>query len=193
MSIEELLLSNEWKHITWFEGLYIIHISGDIVSIPRKGTSRIPLKLKPGVDRNGYLRIYLSKLSKKWTLKVHRLVWLTFKPLEPWKPILWHKDNNKRNPHVDNLYWTTCKENVQHAYRDWLCKIFPTWNPNKWKFGKDSRFAKTVGQFDKNNIYIQSFPSLIEAGAALNIPRQSISWVCRGINKTAGWFIWKFL
>lgn len=32
--------------------------------------------------------------------------------------IVGHKDNNKLNPHKNNLYWTTIQENTQKAFDD---------------------------------------------------------------------------
>ena len=184
---------HEWQPIKWYEWLYLIHISGAIVSLPKKWASWTMTPLKTSIDRWWYLRTYLCKDGEKKTVRVHRLVWFTFKEPEPWKLFLWHLDNNKQNPHVDNLYWTTNQENIQHAYRDGLCKIFPKGNPNEWKFGSESRFAKRVGKFDKMNNLIESYESLIDAESSTKVSRQCISWVCRWVHKTAWGFIWKFL
>lgn len=67
-------------------------------------------------DKNGYLRVALVADRIPKTKKIHRLVLSTFKPILGWeKKQVNHKDCNKKNNHLDNLEWVTCKENNRHA------------------------------------------------------------------------------
>lgn len=78
--------------------------------------------LKPSPNRKGYLRVYLSVNSKKYTKPIHRLVALTFleNPLN--KETVNHKDCNKLNNNSTNLEWLTNKENIQHAFKNGIFK-----------------------------------------------------------------------
>ena len=55
----------------------------------------------------------------------------------------------------------------------------------------DSRF-RSVSQFDKRGKYICSYKSIKEAGASTGISKTGIVGVCRGKNKTAGGYIWRY-
>ena len=100
-----------WKDIKGFENLYQVSNFGRVKSLPRKGQRR-ELVLKPTPDTKGYERVKLTKDSKGYTKKVHRLVAETFIPNPKNKPTVDHIDGNKRNNNVSNLRWFTYKEQV---------------------------------------------------------------------------------
>ena len=55
------------------------------------------------------------------------------------------------------------------------------------------KFGKIVNQYDLNNNFIQSFPSVSAAADFLNKKGVShITDVCKGKRKTAYGFIWRF-
>lgn len=60
--------------------------------------------LKPRLFK-GYLRVKINGS----THLVHRLVALTYIPNPENKPCVCHKDNNRTNNRVENLYWGTYK------------------------------------------------------------------------------------
>ena len=71
---------------------------------------------KPSISKNGgYLVVYLplGKRGKVKCVRVHKAVAETFIPNPNNYPVVNHKDENKQNPRVDNLEWTTYKGNTQ--------------------------------------------------------------------------------
>jgi len=75
-----------WKDIPNYEGYY-------------------QLVLRTSFDKDGYLRLTLSRNGKRKNLKNYKLVAVTFlnHTFEKSKKVVDHKDNNKLNNHVDNL------------------------------------------------------------------------------------------
>ena len=71
--------------------------------------------LVPRLHTKGYLFVELRKNSKGSQKLVHRLVAETFIDNPNNYPYVCHKDNNKRNPHKDNLFWGTHKMNMAHS------------------------------------------------------------------------------
>lgn len=150
--------------------------------------------MKEQTHHQWYKRISLILNWKKKTIKVHRLVAITFIPNPDNKKCVCHKDNNKSNNNISNLYWGTHSENTKQAFNDWLIVSgFMVYNPHAWKRWSSSWFAKKISQYDKLWNLIRKFDSIVDAEAECHIARQSISAVCRWVRKTAWWFVWKFI
>ena len=74
--------------------------------------------LKPTNDARGYLKIVIDGHH----YKIHRLVAMHFKRNPDDKPIVNHKNGNKKDNRASNLEWVTQSENVQHAWKKGLIK-----------------------------------------------------------------------
>lgn len=94
---------------------------------------------------SNYAYVDLFKQGKRTRYSRHRLVAEHFIPNPYNYPIVGHKDDNCFNNNVDNLYWTTQKENVHKEYS----KCSPIRNFKKCKL-----FYK--------NILIKEFESISE-------------------------------
>lgn len=112
-----------WKDIDGFEGLYEISNKGRVKTLkPRRG-----MKSKEGLiavthDSWGYPRVLIYKDKKVHAKRIHRLVAINFIPNPLNKVSVNHIDGNKLNNHVDNLEWSTWKENSDHAVMTGLNK-----------------------------------------------------------------------
>ncbi len=60
------------------------------------------------------------------------------------------------------------------------------------KMRKNSRWNKCVGQYDLQGNFIKEWTSQSEAGRFYNIDSTGIYACCRGKQKSAGGFIWKY-
>lgn len=56
-----------------------------------------------------------------------------------------------------------------------------------------NKSGKRVAQYDMDNNFICEYISCAEASRILNIPRTSISKTCRGEQRSAGGYIWKYV
>ena len=99
----------EWRPIKGYEGLYEVSNTGLVRNVV-KGRY-----LKPGFDKNGYLKCVLSKGGKQRTVYIHRLVATAFIPNPDGLPQVNHRDEDKTRNVVDNLEWCTSKYNVNYG------------------------------------------------------------------------------
>lgn len=104
-------------NIEFFPGYYISK-DGVLYSRYRGGYLKdkySPMKLYK--RSNGYVQAVLKvrKLGLIRRVYIHRLVAETYIPNPDNKPCVCHKDNNRSNNSVNNLYWGTYKENTTQA------------------------------------------------------------------------------
>lgn len=152
--------------------------------------------MKPYKIYNDYLIISLHKEWERNNKFIHRIILVTFDSSFDIDSLFEvnHKDWRKDNNALHNLEYCTRKQNIRHAYKNWLCEnnIFKKRNPFKNMIGSLNSKSKKVKQFTKEEDFIREWNSLKEASLSLNIQRTSISSCCLWKQKMAGWFIWKF-
>lgn len=157
-----------WKDIKGYENMYQISNFGRVKSLPRKYAGTKTRILKPHLEKDGYLRVKLSKNNKSICCKVHRLVCESFIKNPNNLDTVNHIDKNKQNNNVLNLEWMSNINNIRYSQN------------------------KKVVQYDKNYNLIKEFNSMIEAQNELKINKSNICQCCLGKRKTAGGYIWKY-
>jgi ribosomal protein L25 (general stress protein Ctc) len=164
---------DEWRDVPDFEGLYKVNRKGEIWSVKRN------IIKKPQLGGGTYYRIQLRKGDKVHTLRVHLIVATAFlEPPADSSMVIDHKDGNKTNNHVDNLHWTTQRNNMSLAIER----------------GELKHRTRAVRQM-KDGVVVAEYPSIKEAAAQLGINR---SHLCNVLRKqqghvTAGGFEWEYV
>ena len=155
-----------WKDCKGYEGLYQVSNLGRVWSI------RSQKYLNGSIDKDGYIQVYLTaKNGKCKKERVHRLVALVFLDNPTRMPVVNHIDENKENNCVDNLEWTSIKDNANHGTR------------NK-RVSKANSIPVYCFELDK------TFYGAREAERELGINHSSISKACHGKQKIAGGYHW---
>ena len=124
---------------------------------------------------NNYVYVGVTmENGKNRSHRVHKLVATAFleKPLDC--TVVGHKNNIKHDNRVENLYWTTVKENTQKAYDDGLAVN---------KKGYEDSQSKPVNVY-KNGALFCDYGSLKECSREMNIPVQTIIRRCNNEIKT---------
>lgn len=125
-------MSELWKDVAGYEGIYQVSNMGNVKSLDRyvnHSRSKSGKKLSKGkilskqIDRGGYSTVYFSVSGKGQHKKVHRLVCEAFSGKEDGKTLVNHIDGNKGNNAADNLEWCTSKYNINHAVDNGLFYI----------------------------------------------------------------------
>ena len=71
--------------------------------------------LKYNINDKGYMQVSLFKNNKPHTVRVHRAIAETFLGEHPGMDVR-HRDRDRTNNRVDNLYWTTRSETINDAF-----------------------------------------------------------------------------
>lgn len=113
-------MSEVWKDVPGYEGLYQVSDQGRVKSLARivpRGSSFLPVKeriLRPGLS-HGYPMVILQKNGESWNVRVHILVMLTFVGPRPEGLDVCHGDGNRLNARLKNLRYGTRQENLGDA------------------------------------------------------------------------------
>ncbi|GMK40905.1 HNH endonuclease [Paenibacillus sp. CCS19] len=159
----EDLQSEEWLPVVGYEELYAVSNLGRVKHLSNSAKCKERI-LKPQLQRDGYLRVTLSKKGQKKRVAIHRLVMIAFIPNPEDKEQVNHLDGNKLNNKLINLQWVTPKENIAHAFAHGLIK-------------KKSN-AISATHLDTGNQ--QQFESQSEASKTLGVSMNNISGVLNG-------------
>ena len=178
-------IKEEWRPIKGYEGLYEVSNFGRVKSLSRKvraGKNKIRTVneriLKPYKSKFGYLVVKSSPKNGSKHFAIHRIVAQAFIPNPNNYPDVNHKDERKDNNIVSNLEW------CNHSYN----ALYGTCQQRLLKHKQ-----KAVEMVDtKTNEVVRVFDSMKNAGEELNIAKEQISAVCRGIRKTAGGYSWRY-
>jgi len=169
----------EWRTINQFPN-YDVSNFGNV----RNNKTTKMMKL---CRKSGYYHVSLTNEICKKTLKVHRLVALTFIENPENKSDVNHKDKNKLNNHINNLNWMTRKENNIHRCEG--VKI--TCNKNKPLFRIDKDTDEILEKYNSIELagtwaFQNGYTKTIHNG------RNSIGNCLNGLSKLAYKFKWKY-
>jgi len=115
-------MNEEWMNMINYETFYQVSNLGNIRSLNRVSNKGIHYKgknLKLSINGFGYLRFNACNGDTTKTIHVHRIVMLTFKPIDKILQVN-HIDGDKLNNNINNLEWCTDSENKKHAYKTGL-------------------------------------------------------------------------
>lgn len=134
--------------------------------------------MKPKKDIDGYHIVSICKNGNKKDYYVHRLVALTFitNPKPDEYNFVNHIDKNKSNNNVTNLEWCNAQLNMQHHVKS-----------------TTNLYTVKVAQLTINNKLLKTYPSVKNAWMETKVDKSSIVRVCKGKQKSAGNYIWKYV
>lgn len=105
---------------------YFVNEQGNVFSNKSGGIK----KLKTDNHSREYVKVTIYNNGKQKTMYVHRLVAQTFIPNPDSKPEINHINGIKSDNRVENLEWSTPKENTKHAYATGLRVASPSLGEN---------------------------------------------------------------
>jgi hypothetical protein len=114
-----LIMIEEWKPVTGYEGLYEVSNIGRVRSLDRivnysdgRVRSFAGGIRKLIVTQYGYHSVEFKAQDRKERILVHRLVAREFIPNPENLPFVMHLDDNRTNNVLVNLRWGTCQDNT---------------------------------------------------------------------------------
>lgn len=129
----------------------------------------------------GYYSTNIIKGEQNRLYRVHRLVAETFIPNPNNLPCVNHKDENKKNNHVENLEWCTYQYNVRYGEQ---------YKVRASKSRQELKYRKPIVQLALDGSFVAEHRSVYYAALATGIEKSSIKQCLKGKRKTCGGFLW---
>lgn len=136
-----------WKDLPGYPGQ-------EISSYGRLYGKKYKKMRKQQVDKDGYYVTGLSVDNKLQFRRINRLVAEAFIPNPDNLPFVNHKDEDKKNNHIENLEWCTGKQNRRYS------------------------LDTGVVQLTMDGEFVQEFETITDAGAKYGIPISHIQDCC---------------
>lgn len=174
----ENLENEQWLQVEGYEGLYEVSNLGRVKSL-KFGKERI---LKQTSDKDGYLRVQLSKQGKVKMKLIHRLVAMAFIPNPFNLPQVNHINEDKDLNVVSNLEWISNIDNLNYGTR----------NQRIAKSNTNGKCSKKVKQYTLEGELLKEWQSTMEIQRQLGFSNGNISQCCLGKHKHAYNFIWEY-
>lgn len=114
MADNQTNITEEWRPVVGYEGLYSVSDAGRVRS------HRNHIFLKPYIGKKGYAHVTPSRANRRVKTAIHTLVANAFIGLRPIGQEVNHKNGRKADNRLDNLEYVSQPENVRHAYRTGL-------------------------------------------------------------------------
>ena len=154
-------LSEVWKDIPGYEGLYQASSLGRIRSLPRPGTKASSIRVlkqchvrPPSKKKRTDYCLNLSKNGKEIRWFVSRLVGMTFLGIPDKGMTINHIDGNPFNNAVSNLEWVTREKNIQLRFDTGLysskclaCEVINKKTGQATIYRSCNMASKTIGRF----------------------------------------------
>lgn len=169
-------MSEIWKDVKGYEGLYQVSNLGRVKSLPRqrkgrgKGFRTTPEKVLTPIRVGDYLGIQLCDLSHHEKRYIHRMVATAFLEKKEYEIEVNHIDGNKHNNIASNLEWCTHSENGKHAFCIGLRRHIP----------KNKKRVSLIA----NDGMRMMFDSIADAAAFLGVAQSGVSRACSSSKRT---------
>ena len=170
-------MSEMWKDIDGYEGLYQVSNTGKVKSFRAWKRAKCPNEyiLKPTANNRGYLAVTLYKDASKRKYLVHRLVAEAFIPNPNNYPQINHIDEDITNNSFENLEWCTPLYNNCYGTA---------------RFRAMLTTGKPVEQRLINGQLLATYVTATIAQDITGISAKEINACIRGFLHSAGGFIW---
>lgn len=168
-------MSELWKPITNYEGLYEVSSDGRIRNANK-------VVLKPQKRKHGYLSVWLYKDGGSKQVSVHRIVAEAFCEKKDGANEVNHLNENKQDNRADNLVWCTRQENCNYGSR----------SSTIGKKNTNGKRSKPVKQYTIDGEFVKEYPSMHEARRQTGFAEGNIHKAIHGKYSHAYGYKWQY-